>query len=250
MEFSRARRDPALAVLEGFHAVKHAMRFGARFQRILGNDRSFVEEIGCRLAPDILDALLASAEWVDENQLQGVCNPIPRTRIVAIAHRTRNDPREILSEPNHGPVVFLEDPRDLGNVGAVIRVAAAASAAGVIISGRSDPWHPLAIRGAAGLHYAVPVARLDSVLPVSLKPIVAVDPDGQDLAAGLVPPNSVLAFGTERDGLSPSLLTNSALRVRIPMQQGVSSMNLATSVAVMLFCGQAPGFQDTLERKD
>ena len=52
------------------------------------------------------------------------------------------------------PVVLLEDPRDLGNMGACVRVAAAADAAGVLSTGSHDPWHPDALRGAAGLHYA------------------------------------------------------------------------------------------------
>lgn len=248
--FARARKDPLLAVIEGFHAVKHAMRFGAKFKRLVGSDRDLIEEMGSRLAPDILDALLSSIEWINESQLRHICDPIPRTRLVAISYKAVHDPQVILGDEKSGIVVFLEDPRDLGNIGAVIRVAAAASAAGVITSGHNDPWHPLVIRGAAGLHYAVPVVRLKSSSLVSRKPIVAVDPDGRDLEPGLVPSNSVLAFGTERDGLSSSILAESLVRVRIPMQPGVSSMNLATSVAVMLFCSQAPGFQAKAERKD
>ena len=46
----------------------------------------------------------------------------------------------------------------MGNMGACVRVAAAADAAGVLTTGDNDPWHPDALRGAAGLHYALPVA--------------------------------------------------------------------------------------------
>ncbi len=45
----------------------------------------------------------------------------------------------------------------------------------------------------------------------------------------------VLAFGTERGGLSPALLARADRRVRIPMRPGVSSLNLATAVAVVLY---------------
>ncbi|MFB6240546.1 MAG: TrmH family RNA methyltransferase [Gemmatimonadota bacterium] len=51
---------------------------------------------------------------------------------------------------------------------------------------------------------------------------------------------AVLAFGTERHGLSPDLLDRAERRVRIPMREGVSSLNLAVSVAVALYA-RRPG---------
>jgi TrmH family RNA methyltransferase len=62
---------------------------------------------------------------------------------------------------------------------------------------------------------------------------VALDPAGEE--AGALPASATLAFGTERDGLSPGLLARADLRVRIPMRPGVSSLNLATAVAVALY---------------
>ena len=51
----------------------------------------------------------------------------------------------------------------MGNMGACVRVAAAADAAAVLTTGSNDPWHPEALRGAAGLHFALPVARVESL---------------------------------------------------------------------------------------
>ena len=130
-----------------------------------------------------------------------------------------------------GPVVYLEAPRHLGNLGAAIRVAAAANAAAVLTSGDSDPWHPDAIRGAAGLQFALPVARVEE-LPPTDRPLVAIDPDGDEQP---IPPNAILAFGSERHGLSEALLEAADARIRIPMRAGVSSLNLATSVAAVLY---------------
>jgi TrmH family RNA methyltransferase len=130
--------------------------------------------------------------------------------------------------------VLLEDPRHFGNLGAVIRVAAAAQAAGVLTTGRQDPWDPVAVRGSAGLHFALPVARV-AELPHSDRPLLALDPGGQELQPALVPPRAVLAFGTERAGLSDELLEGADARLRLPMREGVSSLNLATSVAAVLY---------------
>jgi TrmH family RNA methyltransferase len=130
-----------------------------------------------------------------------------------------------------GRVVLLEDPRHLGNVGAVVRVAAAAGAAGVLTTGARDPWEPAALRGSAGLHYALPVGRVDG--PPPDRPLAALDPEGAPLAA--LPAGAVLAFGTERHGLSAALRARADVRVAIPMRPGVSSLNLATAVAVALY---------------
>jgi RNA methyltransferase, TrmH family len=144
------------------------------------------------------------------------------------------DLRAALADPRPAPMVLLEDPRTMGNMGACVRVAAAADASGVLTTGDNDPWHPDALRGAAGLHFALPVSRLDG-LPECDRPLVAVDPEGEQLAPGAISPRAILAFGTERHGLSEELLQRADARLAIPMRAGVSSLNLATAVAAVLF---------------
>jgi tRNA G18 (ribose-2'-O)-methylase SpoU len=65
--------------------------------------------------------------------------------------------------------------------------------------------------------------------------LVAIDPGGEDLAATEISPRAILAFGTERYGLSAELLDRADVRAAIPMREGVSSLNLATAVAAVLF---------------
>jgi TrmH family RNA methyltransferase len=122
----------------------------------------------------------------------------------------------------------------MGNMGACVRVAAAADATAVLTTGSNDPWHPEALRGAAGLHFALPVARIDSV-PDHGRPLVAIDPEGERLGEGELDRRAILAFGTERYGLSEELLDRADARLAIPMREGVSSLNLATAVAAVLF---------------
>ena len=122
--------------------------------------------------------------------------------MIALAERRSVDPAEVLADSRAAPVILLEDPRDLGNMGACVRVAAAADVAGVLTTGSHDPWHPDALRGAAGLHYALPVARLGSAAGARDRPLLAVDPEGEPLQPAELPARAVLAFGTERYGLS------------------------------------------------
>jgi TrmH family RNA methyltransferase len=231
-DVARARRDRSLVVLEGFHAIKHALRFDGELLGAWTADPVELEELRARLAPDVMlePAVVGAAE---------LAAVVPRAQVVAVARRpAQPDPYGILDAPGPAPVILLEDPRHLGNLGACVRVAAAAGAAGVLTTGRQDPWHADALRGSAGLHFALPVARTRA-LDTRGRPLVALDPDGEPLRPGTVPPRAVLAFGTERDGLSEDLLARADARLSLPMRPGVSSLNLATAVAGVLFSLQS-----------
>ncbi|HLM86172.1 MAG TPA: TrmH family RNA methyltransferase [Solirubrobacteraceae bacterium] len=235
--FGRARRDPELAVLEGFHPLKHALRFGANVLEVVTADAAELARLAAELAPDQSARMSALAREIDPAVFAQLAPLAPATGVMALAERTRVEVATALADPRPAPVVVLEDPRDLGNLGACVRVAAAADAAGVLTSGSHDPWHPDALRGAAGLHYALPVTRLQALaqLHASGRPLLAIDPQGEPLDPAALPARALLAFGTERHGLSHELLDGADACVRIPMRTGVSSLNLATSVAALLF---------------
>jgi RNA methyltransferase, TrmH family len=231
--FQRARGDRGLAVLEGFHALKHALRFGAEVELVAAADPDALERMAERLAPDLTGRFRALAGEPVAPELLATLGPhVPRTQVLALARRPQFDADAL--QAARGPVVLLEDPRDLGNVGAVVRVAAGADAAGVVTTGVHDPWDPAALRGSAGLHYALPVGRVEG-FAAGGRPLLALDPEGDVLDPASLPGDAVLAFGTERDGLSDALLARADARLRLPMREGVSSLNLATAVAAVLF---------------
>jgi RNA methyltransferase, TrmH family len=234
VRFRTARRDSELTVVEGFHALKHALRFGAELVEAVAVDPSALEEMAVELAPDLAGQLEGRVEPVDKETLADLVPLVPHTGVAAIARRPRVDLAAALADPSLAPAVLLEQPRNMGNIGACIRVAAAAGAAALITTGENDPWHPDAVRGAAGLQFALPVAAVEQ-LPESDRPLLAIDPDGEELAPERLPARAVLAFGTERHGLSGEVFERADARVSIPMRAGVSSLNLATSVAITLF---------------
>lgn len=232
--YRAARRDRDLAVLEGFHALKHALRFGAEMREAVAVDPEELERLASGLAPDLVGSLGARMTCVEADVLGRIVPHAPHTGVVALARRPPVDTAAALADPREAPLVLLEDPRTMGNMGACVRVAAAADAAGVLTTGANDPWHPEALRGAAGLHFALPVAAVDE-LPFRGRQLVAIDPGGEEMGAVEISPRAILAFGSERYGLSAELLSRADLRVAIPMREGVSSLNLATAVAAVLF---------------
>jgi RNA methyltransferase, TrmH family len=226
--------DPGIAVLEGFHALKHALRFRASIELAIALDVAAADALAAEMAPDLRPALHRLLHQVDPDVMALAAPRVPHTAVVGFARRPSDDLGHVCQAPGDKPIVLLENPRDLGNMGAVIRVAAAADAAAVLTTGDHDPWDPRAIRGSAGLHFALPVLRVPSGATCD-RPLVAVDPRGDAVGFDAIPSGAVLAFGTERHGLTRETLNRATTRLRIPMREGVSSLNLATAVAVVLF---------------
>lgn len=248
--FREARRDPRLAVLEGLHALKHALRFHAEILHVVVTEPERLRALAEHVAPDILERMPAATQTLSPADFATLAPQPPATGVIALARRPPPDLASLLDDPREVPVLMLERPRDLGNMGAVVRVAAAADVAGVLSTGTHDPWDPAALRGSAGLHFALPVAHLGEDELASLltaapgdadagtahrRPLVAVDPGGAQLHPRDLPPRAILAFGGERQGLSAELLEQADARVSLPMRPGVSSLNLATSVAALLY---------------
>lgn len=226
-------------MLEGLHPLKHALRFGATVEAAWTPDPGALAELTRALAPDVADVVAALARPVDPATWSSLAPRAVPSPVVAVARRPPADPAAVLAAAGPEPVVLLDHPTHHGNVGAVVRVAAAAGAAGVLTTGATDPWSASAVRGAAGLQFAVPTVRLDAV-PATDRPLVAVDPEGEPFDEAPLPARALLAFGSERHGLGPDVLGRADARVRIPMRAGVSSLNLATAVAVVLYASVRP----------
>jgi TrmH family RNA methyltransferase len=239
----QARRDPDLVLIEGFHALKHALRFGAQVLRAAITDPEEVQKLAAALAPEVPGRLPADTPVVSPERLEASGLKAPITGVIALAQRPPVDVAGALADPRPAPIVLLERPRGLGNIGWCVRTAAAADAAGLLTTGIHDPWCPTAVRIGVGLQFALPVARVADFVPGdgreslldSGRPLIAVDTRGETVRPERLPHRAILAFGTERHGLSKELLTRAHTRVSLPMRPGVSSLNLATSVAALLY---------------
>jgi TrmH family RNA methyltransferase len=215
----------ATVALEGLHCVKHALRFAPDLvSDVRVRDLDGARSLAGRLAPDVAEALLARARVADVAHHTGV---------EATGELPPEDRTALISRSS--PLVLLDRPRSPGNAGAAVRVAAAAAASGVVLTGPLDPWHPSVLRGSAGLHYAQPVLHLDDdEAAAALRgPYAVLDPGGDRDAA--LPGDAVLVVGTERDGVGPALRARADLVLALPMRAGVSSLNLATAVAAALY---------------
>ncbi|MDX3579990.1 TrmH family RNA methyltransferase [Streptomyces sp. FL07-04A] len=229
-------------LLDGFHALKHAVRFGAEIPVAVAVDRGAALALAGELAPDVREALDGLLTEVKEATYASLVPRPHPTAVAALAVRpSREAQLDRLGQASRAtPVVVLDNPRNLGNAGAVIRLAAGFGATGVVTTGTLDPWHPTVVRGGAGLHFATAVERL-TVDELPAGPVFALDPEGDDIRGVELPDDALLAFGSERSGLSPELRTRADRLLALPMRPQVSSYNLATSVAMTLYHWSAAG---------
>lgn len=222
-----------VVVLEGLHAVKHALRFGADVTRVSTLDMAATLRLAEELAPDIVPALTSLLREVPSTEdLERGGRPIP-TGTSGLALRPAFDATALL-QPTAAPIVLLDQPRSLANIGAAIRASAAAAVSGVLTTGDQDPWHPVALRGSAGLHFAQPVGSTTIAALVTERPVIGLDANGAPLRPGALPADAVLIFGGERRGITTEARARCDAFVALPMQRGVSSLNLATSVGAVL----------------
>ena len=136
--------------------------------------------------------------------------------------------------------VFLDGLQDPGNLGAVLRSAAAAGARDMFISPRcADPWSPKCLRAGMGAHFQLAIHdRVDLVTTASnfQGRLIAADSRGErslfevDLAGAIG-----FVVGGEGSGISPQLLRLATQRVRIPMAEGIESLNVAAAATLVFY---------------
>ena len=138
--------------------------------------------------------------------------------------------------------VMLETLQDPGNLGTIIRTAAAARSDGLWLSTDSvDLSHPKVLRASAGQWFRLPMATVNvvekaqqlqqqGVQVVATAATAALDYWQLDL---LKP--TVFAMGNEGAGLSAELMACTSVAVKIPVAAGVESLNVAVSTALLLY---------------
>jgi TrmH family RNA methyltransferase len=130
-------------------------------------------------------------------------------------------------------VIALDGVQDPGNVGTIVRLAAAFDANGIVLlPGCADAFSPKAIRSSAGAILTVPVVSCSTEELLGHGwPIVAADTRGE--TADPPAKRAVLAFGSEGSGLSPTL-ASAARTIAIAMSPRIESLNVASSAAILL----------------
>ncbi|RMG11130.1 MAG: RNA methyltransferase [Planctomycetota bacterium] len=231
----RARRLGSWVLAEGEFAVR----------RLLDSDFETV----ALLATEAKAARLARpglSVWVgDRAAIEAVVGYPLHRGCVAAARRPAPrlpDAGSLAAGPG-GVVLAVERSADPSNLGALLRLARAFGALGVLCDARgADPYEPRAVRAGMGNQFARPpwvgdvVEGVSALRGVGFRVLAATARAPATSVAELPSaPRSVLLVGNEGEGLSAELMALADVRVTVPLAPGADSLNVACAAAVLLY---------------
>jgi TrmH family RNA methyltransferase len=238
LQTKKVRRERRLLVAEGEDLIDAALSHGVRPVALLV-DAERVPDDDPRLAAT---AGLAERYRVPPSLMAKASGLAAAPRLLAVLPQPPvRSFRDVAFPPSLG--VYLAGVADPGNVGTLVRTAAALGADWLALGpGSADPFHPRAVRAAMGATFALPL--LEGVAPADLATREGFDVVGA-VAHGGPPPWEVdltrplvLALGGERSGLSPALAGLAAggrvVTTTIPQTPGSDSLNVAAAGAVLM----------------
>ena len=231
---SRERRKYGKCVLEGEHVVATYMeRHGAPESLIVTAEALAVAPIGALAERHSARTLVVS------ESLFAATSTLPASiGILAVVATPR------LAAPGFADFCLLiEDVQDPGNLGSILRSAAAAGTAQVLLSKHcAFAWSPKVLRAGQGAHFAVDIHEDIDLLAwgrayreAGGEIVATVVEGGIPLFEASLGTRLALIIGNEGGGLSADLAALATRRVTIPMRGGVESLNAAAAAAVVLF---------------
>ncbi len=230
---ARERRSRNRTLLDGMHLVQaYSARHGAPEFLVLSEQGADSDELRRFLQehPPAATILLPDALFAE---VSPVSTPSGVLAIIEIPAATKRTGRA-------GSCVLLDAIQDAGNLGSILRSAAAAGMADAFLGrGCAQAWSPRVLRAAMGAHFQLSIhehADLAAILSGFPGKSVSTTLDSRQplYALDLTGPVAWL-FGNEGAGLSPGLEALTAESVRIPMPGCAESLNVAAAAAVCLF---------------
>jgi TrmH family RNA methyltransferase len=237
------RAETGLFLLEGPQAVAEALTFRPQL---------FVELFATPTALERYTDIAEKAaeadveiEFVSEEVLNVMSDTVTPQGFIAVAHQFPTSMKDIFAA---GPklIAILEEVRDPGNLGTIIRAADSAGADAVILTGRTvDLYNPKVVRSTTGSLFHLPIA-VGAELPNVLQraraaglTVLAADVKGTSLldarADGTLAGPTAWLFGNEAHGLTDEQLPLADAAITVPIYGHAESMNLATAASVCLY---------------
>jgi RNA methyltransferase, TrmH family len=235
----KARERDHLFVAEGLRAVEELARSPLEITGVLAGPQLAEHERGRRLREqlaargtvlsDVSEREFASAAGTESPQGVLAVAPVPPWSLADLVGRSTLR------------LVVLDALQDPGNVGTILRTAAALGAdATIALPGTVDVWNAKVVRSAMGAHFRNPAFHVswEELLDMLTSEQVALwgaDARGVPLAGGRAPGRLALAVGNEGGGLSPQVRAQATHLVSLPLAGGAESLNVAVAAGILLY---------------
>lgn len=223
------RDETKTFLLEGFKPIEEAFKSGIEIQNV------FVEKTNSKKYSFLEDRLIETTEPV----LKKISTTESAPEAVAVAKQKTFSVDDL---KNAKKVVLLENIKDSGNLGTILRTSKAFSQDAIVLYGDTvDLYNPKCVRSAVGNLWKLPVVQVKNLelLKENFEKFerVATLPKASDtinLKDYDAKAPYLIMFGSEADGLSDELINFSTKKVTIEMNKDVESLNLSVSVGVIL----------------
>lgn len=233
---ARERRKAGETLLDGPHLLGEALRRDWPLKTVLFSEHGLRKAEVAALAATV-EATATPCAVLPERLFAALSPVDAPSGVLALVELP--PPRAPL--PRTGSLVALDGVQDPGNLGSILRTAAAAGIGDILLGeGCAQAWSPRALRAGMGAHFVLRIhEQLDLIGALeAFDGTVIATALGADLpalyAVDLDRPLAWL-FGGEGQGLAPALLARADERVCIPMAAGVESLNVGAAAAVCLF---------------
>lgn len=233
---ARERRAQQVLLLEGTHLLEEACAADCSFVAVCCTANW--QQAHSHLWEQLVGRS-QRVELVSEAVLQAMATTVHPDGVVAMAERFSNPP--VHSSITLG--IALETLQDPGNLGTMIRTAAAADAEGLWLSADSvDLDHPKVLRASAGQWFRLPMTvsadliadiqklKKQGIQVVATLPAASMTYWQVDLTCP-----TLILLGNEGAGLSPELSAMADVAVNIPLAAGVESLNVSIAAALVLY---------------
>ena len=222
------RKQYGKFILEGYKAIKEAFDFGIEIEKIFVDKKNISQyNFAKNLVIETNSAVLKKISSTES---------APEAIAVGI-QKVYN----IENIKNLRKVILLEDIKDLGNLGTIVRSSLAFGVDAIILFGESvDIYNPKCVRASVGNLWKIPVIHIESI--EKLKELfcnferIATLPRSKNMLKKYTPNlPTLIMFGSEANGLSEELIDFATKDIKIEMKESVESLNLATSVAIITY---------------
>lgn len=228
----RVRQREDRFLVEGSRLLGEVQRAGIKPALVLFTETWAASLDGQRLMASL--TLPEGAAWPVSNAVLAACASTQTPQgVIAVVPFV-----DLQARP--GLVLILDQLRNPGNLGTILRSAEASGVGSVILTPLTvDPYNPKVVRGAMGAHFRLPMTSLDwpaTVQRVSGRQVWLADAIGEvtyDAVDWTQP--SALIVGGEATGASGEAFHAATGKVRIPMAEGTESLNAAMAATVILF---------------
>ena len=212
-----------LYLVEGVKLVREVLSSALPIESIIATEDGFN-----KLAVAVNENLVTK---VTESVFESISNEVTPQGVLAVVKK------QISEKIDNGASVFLDGVADPGNVGAIIRTAAASGYKNIYLAhGSADAYSPKSVRASMGGIFKVNIieGEREQLIKKIKEPIVVADMLGKNLFE-FEKGEYCLVIGNEGNGVSEQLKKIAQHIVSIPMQNGMESLNASVSAGILMY---------------